>query len=48
MITTGRARIEREDDFGESRTVAVIGPGDVFGEIALIDDIPRTSTVVSE
>ena len=48
MITTGRARIEREDDFGETRIVAGIGPGDVFGEIALIDDIPRTSTVVSD
>jgi len=48
MVTTGRARIEREDDFGETRTVAGIGPGDVFGEIALIDDIPRTSTVVSD
>jgi len=48
MVTTGRARIEREDDFGETRIVAGIGPGDVFGEIALIDDIPRTSTVVSD
>ena len=48
MITTGRARIEREDEFGETRIVAGIGPGDVFGEIALIDDIPRTSTVVSD
>ncbi len=48
MITTGHARIEREDDFGETRIVAGIGPGDIFGEIALIDDIPRTSTVVSD
>ena len=48
MITTGHARIEREDDFGDTRIVAGIGPGDVFGEIALIDDVPRTSTVVSD
>ncbi len=41
-IVAGAARV----DIGE-RTVATIGVGDFFGEIALLDGGPRTATIVA-
>jgi CRP-like cAMP-binding protein len=42
-IVDGTARV----DIG-GRTVATIGPGEFFGEVALLDGGPRTATVVAE
>ncbi len=42
VIEEGSARVERDD-----RPLAELGPGDFFGEIALLQDDTRTATVVA-
>ena len=41
VIATGRAAVEVE----EGVVAGELGPGDFFGEIALLRDVPRTATV---
>jgi CRP-like cAMP-binding protein len=42
LIVSGEANVTRG-----GRTVATLGPGDFFGELALIDGEPRTASVVA-
>lgn len=42
VILRGTARVEVE-----GRAVAGIGPGDYFGEISLLDNKPRSATVIA-
>ncbi len=45
LVASGRLRVLREDDAGEQRQVASVGPNAVVGEMALITGSPRQATV---
>jgi len=43
VISEGKASVKRGN-----RKIATLGPGDFFGELALLDGHPRNATVVAE
>jgi CRP-like cAMP-binding protein len=46
-IISGQVEVRRRGPAGEETTVATLGPGEVFGEIALVSDSLRTASVVT-
>jgi CRP-like cAMP-binding protein len=51
IIRAGRVRVDVDDDLTDSRaatTVNFLGPGEFFGELALLTGEPRGATVVAE
>ncbi len=47
VLRSGRCKVEVEDPNGTTRQVATMGPGSLFGEVALLAASPRTSTVTA-
>jgi signal transduction histidine kinase len=48
LVDSGRVQISAVVGNGQTRTLAVIGPGDFFGEMAVLDDAPRSATARAE
>ena len=44
-IAEGQVRLSVTSAEGREVLLAVLGPGEVFGELALLTDLPRTATV---
>lgn len=47
IITTGKVKIGRKTADGRESLITLMGPSDMFGELAIFDPGPRTSTVTA-
>jgi CRP/FNR family cyclic AMP-dependent transcriptional regulator len=47
VIVDGKVKIGRTAPDGRTCTISVLGPGDVFGEVSLLDLGPRTATAIA-
>ena len=47
VVIAGRLKVLRSDADGNELTLNVLSEGDVFGELALLDNRPRSGTVVA-
>jgi CRP/FNR family cyclic AMP-dependent transcriptional regulator len=47
LLTAGRVKVARVDHDGHEMLLSIRDPGDVLGELALIDGLPRVATVTA-
>lgn len=47
IILSGRLKVMMSDADGKEVILSILGPGEFFGEMGLIDDEPRSATVIS-
>ena len=47
IVVEGRVKITRESPDGEEAIVAMLSPGDTFGELVLLDGAPRSATATA-
>jgi CRP/FNR family transcriptional regulator, cyclic AMP receptor protein len=47
LILAGKMKISRRSTDGRENLLAVLGPGDIFGELSLFDPGPRTATATA-
>lgn len=47
IIETGKVRVFLPTESGEEFSIDVLGPGDVFGEMALLDGQPRSASAIT-
>jgi CRP-like cAMP-binding protein len=47
LVVDGRLRVSSSNVNGDEVVLSIMGPGDVFGEMALLDGEPRSATVTT-
>lgn len=45
LLSAGRVKVVLDAESGDEAVIAILGPGDCFGELSLIDGEPRSATV---
>ena len=48
LIKSGKIKIIKEMDNGEKKILAFLGEGSFFGEMAILDNIPRSASAIAE
>jgi len=47
LLAEGRVKILKKTKFGDEKLLALLHPGDFFGELELVDGRPRSATVIA-
>ena len=47
IVISGRLKVQMSDEQGREVILSILGPGEFFGEMGLLDDSPRSASVVS-
>lgn len=47
IVKTGSVRVTKTENGKDEKVLAILNPGDHFGEIALVDNHPRSATVIA-
>lgn len=48
IVLSGRLKVLMSDEQGREVILSILGPGEFFGEMGLLDDSPRSATVVTQ
>lgn len=47
ILVSGKVKIVKKTSTGEELEIAVLGPGDFFGEMTVLDSSPRSANVIA-
>ena len=47
VVQSGALKVYLTDNVGREVTLSLLDPGDYFGELALLDDAPRSASVIT-
>ena len=47
IITSGKAKILKDDGYGQMKEIAVVRKGATLGEMSIIDEFPHSATVIT-